>query len=165
MLYQLSHSGGKLPAVPIKHKALGANLSVHESWRAGPTMSDAPVRYRNTVLYDRGGQKVTGDVLLHADGSWSASNGDEDVVEDIDGSKRLITRSFQNWHTHLAMQFNARDFSDGFPLHRWLNEAIFPTEARITPDYVRMGSRCAAAEMIRTGSSLQRTCTFSQRHR
>ena len=116
-------------------------------------MSDAPVRYRNTVLYDRGGQKTVGDVLLHADGSWSASNGDEDVVEDIDGSKRLITRSFQNWHTHLAMQLNARDFSDGFPLHRWLEEAIFPTEARITPDYVRMGSRCAAAEMIRTGSS------------
>ena len=116
-------------------------------------MSDAPVRYRNTVLYDRGGQKAVGDVLLHADGSWTPSKGDEDVVEDIDGSKRLITRSFQNWHTHLAMQLNARDFSDGFPLHRWLNEAIFPTESRITPDYVRMGSRCAAAEMIRTGSS------------
>lgn len=117
-------------------------------------MTDATtVRYRNTVLYDHGGKKVTGDVLLHQDGTWSASNGDEDVVDDIDGSQRLITRSFQNWHTHLAMQLNARDFSDGYPLHRWLNEAIFPTEARITPDYVRMGSRCAAAEMIRTGST------------
>lgn len=117
-------------------------------------MTDATtVRYRNTVLYDHGGKKVTGDVLLHGDGTWSTSNGDEDVVEDLDGSQRLITRSFQNWHTHLAMQLNARDFSDGYPLHRWLNEAIFPTEARITPDYVRMGSRCAAAEMIRTGSS------------
>ena len=153
MLYQLSHSGGKFPAATINHKPLGANLSVHQSWRAGPTMSDVPVRYRNTVLYDHGGRKVTGDVLLHPDGSWSTSNGDEDVLEDIDGSKRLVTRSFQNWHTHLAMQLNARDFSDGFPLHRWLNEAIFPTEARITPEYVRMGSRCAAAEMIRTGSS------------
>lgn len=117
-------------------------------------MTDATtVRYRNTVLYDHGGEKVTGDILLHHDGTWSASNGDEDVVDDIDGSQRLITRSFQNWHTHLAMQLNARDFSDGFPLHRWLNEAIFPTEARITPDYVRMGSCCAAAEMIRTGST------------
>ena len=153
MLYQLSHSGGNPAATTINHKALGANLSVHESWRAGPSMSDVPVRYRNTVLYDHGGRKVAGDVLLHQDGSWSASNGDEDVMDDIDGSKRLITRSFQNWHTHLAMQLNARDFSDGFPLHRWLNEAIFPTEARITPEYVRMGSRCAAAEMIRTGSS------------
>ena len=55
-------------------------------------MSDAPVRYRNTVLYDRGGGKVVGDVF-HADGSWTPSKGDEDVAEDIDGSKRLITRS------------------------------------------------------------------------
>ena len=38
-------------------------------------------------------------------------------------------------------------------LHRWLNEAIFPTEARITPEYVRVGTSAAAAEMIRTGST------------
>ena len=127
-------------------------------------MSDGdPVRYRNTVLYDHGGTKTVGDILLHADGSWSPSNGTEDVVDDIDGSKRLITRSFQNWHTHLAMQLNARDFSDGFPLHRWLNEAIFPTESRITPEYVRMGARCAAAEMIRTGSSFAADMYFFPR--
>jgi len=127
-------------------------------------MSDGdPVRYRNTVLYDHGGTKTVGDILLHADGSWSPSNGTEDVVDDIDGSKRLITRSFQNWHTHLAMQLNARDFSDGFPLHRWLNEAIFPTESRMTPEYVRMGARCAAAEMIRTGSSFAADMYFFPR--
>ena len=51
------------------------------------------------------------------------------------------------------MQLNARDFSDGFPLHRWLNEAVFPTESRLNPEYVRVGARAAAAEMIRTGSS------------
>lgn len=114
---------------------------------------DTAVRYTNTVLYDDNFNKIIGNVLLHKDGSWSASNGDEDVVEEIDGSNRVITRSLQNWHTHLAMQLNARDFSDGYPLHRWLNEAIFPTEARITPDYVRVGTSAAAAEMIRTGST------------
>tara|TARA_B100000459_G_scaffold140747_1_gene100033 strand:- start:969 stop:2228 length:1260 start_codon:yes stop_codon:yes gene_type:complete len=114
---------------------------------------DEAVRYTNTVLYDDDFNKIVGDVLLHKDGSWSNSNGDEDVVEEIDGSNRVLTRSLQNWHTHLAMQLNARDFSDGYPLHRWLNEAIFPTEARITPEYVRIGSRAAAAEMIRTGST------------
>ena len=114
---------------------------------------DTAVRYTNTVLYDDNFNKIIGNVLLHKDGSWSASNGDEDVVEEIDGSNRVLTRSLQNWHTHLAMQLNARDFSDGYPLHRWLNEAIFPTEARITPDYVRVGTSAAAAEMIRTGST------------
>ena len=114
---------------------------------------DASVRYRNAVLYDENGRKHVGDVLLHQDGAWSTSNGDEDVQHDIDGSGRLITRSLQNWHTHLAMQLNARDFSDGFPLHRWLNEAIFPTESKLNPEYVRVGAQAAAAEMIRTGSS------------
>ncbi len=114
---------------------------------------DTAVRYTNTVLYDDEFNKIVGDVLLHQDGSWSESKGDEDVVEEIDGSQRVLTRSLQNWHTHLAMQLNARDFSDGYPLHRWLNEAIFPTEARITPEYVRVGTSAAAAEMIRTGST------------
>ena len=114
---------------------------------------DTAVRYTNTVLYDDEFNKIVGDILLHQDGSWSESKGDEDVVEEIDGSQRVLTRSLQNWHTHLAMQLNARDFSDGYPLHRWLNEAIFPTEARITPEYVRVGTSAAAAEMIRTGST------------
>ena len=114
---------------------------------------DASVRYRNAVLYDESGNKHVGDVLLHQDGGWSKSNGDEDVQRELDGSGRLITRSLQNWHTHLAMQLNARDFSDGFPLHRWLNEAVFPTEERLNPEYVRVGAQAAAAEMIRTGSS------------
>ena len=114
---------------------------------------ESDVRYTNTVLIDHGAVRFTGDVLLHQDGSWSPSNGDEDVQQEIDGSEKLLTRSLQNWHTHLAMQLNGRDFSDGFPLHRWLNEAIFPTEAKINPDYVRIGAQSAAAEMIRTGSS------------
>ncbi len=114
-----------------------------------------PVRYTDTVLVDDEQRLHRGDVLLHPDGRWSTSKGDEDVVETVDGRDRLITRSLQNWHTHLAMQLNARDFSDGYPLHRWLEEAIFPTEARLNPMYVKTGARAAAAELLRTG------CTFA----
>lgn len=111
------------------------------------------VRYTNAVLYDDNLNKHVGDFLLNPDGSWGASKGDEDVLKTIDGSNRLLTRSLQNWHTHLAMQLNARDFSDGFPLHRWLNEAIFPTEAKLNSDFVRIGAKSAAAELIKTGTS------------
>ena len=114
-----------------------------------------PVRYTDAVLVDDEQRLHRGDVLLHSDGRWSASKGDEDVMDTIDGRDRLITRSLQNWHTHLAMQLNARDFSDGYPLHRWLEEAIFPTEARLNPMYVETGARAAAAELLRTG------CTFA----
>ena len=111
------------------------------------------VLYRNAILYDENCRKFDGDVILHANGSWSKANGDEDVEFSKDGKGRLITRSLQNWHTHLSMQLNARDFSDGFPLHRWLNEAIFPTEAKLNADYVRIGVKAAACEMIRTGTT------------
>ena len=115
--------------------------------------SEYAARYTNTVLYDEEGQKHLGDFLIHDDGSWSESNGDEDVRQILDGSRKLITRSLQNWHTHLAMQLNARDFSDGYTLDRWLKEAIFPTEAKLNPDYVRVGATAAAAELIATGCS------------
>ncbi|GIR75626.1 MAG: N-ethylammeline chlorohydrolase [Candidatus Poseidoniales archaeon] len=104
---------------------------------------------------------MTGDVLLHADGSWSASNGDEDVVEDLDGSKRLITRSFQNWHTHLAMQLNARISATGFPFTAGSTK---PSSHR-SPHHPRIrtnGKPCAAAEMIRTGSSFAADMYFFQ---
>ena len=114
-----------------------------------------PVRYTDAVLVDDEQRLHRGDVLLHPDERWSTSQGDEDVVETVVGRDRLITRSLQNWHTHLAMQLNARDFSDGYPLHRWLEEAIFPTEARLNPMYVETGARAAAAELLRTG------CTFA----
>ena len=115
--------------------------------------SEYAVRYTNTVLYDSHGEKHQGDFLIHDDGSWSNSNGDEDVKQVLDGSNKVITRSLQNWHTHLAMQLNARDFSDGFTLDRWLNEAIFPTEAKLNPEYVRVGATAATAELIATGCS------------
>ena len=115
--------------------------------------SEYAARYTNSVLYDDKGKKHLGDFLIHDDGSWSHSNGDEDVRQVIDGSSKLLTRSLQNWHTHLAMQLNARDFSDGFVLDRWLNEAIFPTEAKLNPEYVRVGATAAACELIATGSS------------
>ena len=157
------YESGAIPAKPQwrkpwaatdGHKPHGQKPSVDEGRGPATTMGEGDsVRYRNAVLYDETGNKHVGDVLLHQDGSWSSSNGDEDVKQDVDGSNRLITRSLQNWHTHLAMQLNARDFSDGFPLHRWLNEAIFPTEAKITPEFVKVGAQDAAAELIKTGTS------------
>ena len=78
-------------------------------------------------------------ISIHSDGTWSESNGDEDVIHNLDGSKKLITRSFQNWHTHLPMQLNARDFSDGLPLEEWLQKSIFPTEMNLTKQYAKSG--------------------------
>ena len=65
---------------------------------------DTAVRYRNAVLYDDQFAKHVGDFLLHKDGTWSESIGDEDVLEDIDGSNRVITPVS---YTHLTLPTKA----------------------------------------------------------
>ena len=66
-------------------------------------MDEGVRRVTGTRLIDHDGAIQHGDFLLHPDGSYSKSKGDEDVVETIDGSARLVTRSLQNWHTHLSL--------------------------------------------------------------
>ena len=94
-------------------------------------MDEGVRRITGTRLIDHDGTVLNGDFLLNPDGSCVASRGDEDVVETIDGSTRLVTRSLQNWHTHLAMILN-RGMGEGLPLLEWLETAIFPVEKNLT---------------------------------
>ncbi|MBC88974.1 MAG: chlorohydrolase [Euryarchaeota archaeon] len=111
-----------------------------------------PRRVTSTRLITEAGRVHRGDVLLFSDGSWSESHGDEDVIETIDGSNRVITRSFQNWHTHLPMILN-RSMGEGLPLMEWLQASIFPTERHVTKELIEVGTRAALAELIATGTT------------
>ena len=115
-------------------------------------MDEGVRRITGTRLIDYDGVVQSGDFLLHPDGSYTASKGDEDVVEAIDGSSRLVTRSLQNWHTHMAMILN-RGMGEGLPLMEWLETAIFPVEKNLTAELVEIGTRAAAAEMVATGTT------------
>ena len=56
-----------------------------------------------------------------------------------------------NAHTHAAMSL-MRGIADDMPLMRWLQEHIWPAEARhISPQFVRDGTLLACAEMLRGG--------------
>ena len=87
-------------------------------------------RIINTTLLDHDGLIRKGNFLINKEGEYSISNGDEDVIETIDGSNRLITRSLQNWHTHMAMILN-RSMGEGLPLNEWLEESIWPVEKNL----------------------------------
>ena len=115
-------------------------------------MSPGTRRITDTWLIDDNCVIQKGDFLLHQDGGFSKSKGDEDVVDVIDGSTRLVTRSLQNWHTHMAMVLN-KSMGEGLPLMEWLETSIFPVEKGLTSDFVKIGTRAAAAEMISTGTT------------
>ena len=115
-------------------------------------MDSGTRRVTGSRLIDHDGLVREGDFLLHEDGSFSVSNGDEDVVEIIDGSELLITRSLQNWHTHLPMTLN-RSMGEGMALMDWLQTSIFPSERNLTPELASIGTRASVAEMISGGTT------------
>jgi 5-methylthioadenosine/S-adenosylhomocysteine deaminase len=71
--------------------------------------------------------------------------------EVIDAGGMALVPGLVNAHTHAAMTL-FRGFADDLPLMTWLEEHIWPAEARLEYDDVYWGTRLACAEMIRTGT-------------
>ncbi len=70
----------------------------------------------------------------------------------LDARGGLILPGLVNTHTHAAMAL-FRGLADDLPLKTWLNDHIFPAEAKLTAEMVRIGTRLACAEMIRAGTT------------
>ncbi len=64
----------------------------------------------------------------------------------------LITPGFINTHTHLAMTL-FRGWGEDMELGKWLNEKIWPYEARLTDEDVYYGSVVGIKEMLSTGTT------------
>jgi len=74
-------------------------------------------------------------------------------VKKIDATGRLAMPGLVNTHTHAAMSL-FRGLADDLELMIWLNEHIFPAEAKsVNPEMVYWCSKLAAAEMILAGTT------------
>jgi 5-methylthioadenosine/S-adenosylhomocysteine deaminase len=72
--------------------------------------------------------------------------------ETIEAAGAPLVAALVNGHTHAAMTL-FRGYGGDLPLMRWLQEVVWPVEARLQSDDVYWGVRLACAEMIRTGTS------------
>jgi 5-methylthioadenosine/S-adenosylhomocysteine deaminase len=61
--------------------------------------------------------------------------------------------SLANGHTHSAMTL-LRGVAEDMDLEAWLTQAIWPREARMSPEDICWGTRLAALEMIASGTSI-----------
>jgi 5-methylthioadenosine/S-adenosylhomocysteine deaminase len=69
------------------------------------------------------------------------------------GDHHLLMPGLVNAHGHAAMTL-LRGLADDVPLARWLNDIIWPTEARwVSETFVRDGMELAIAEMLKTGTT------------
>ena len=74
----------------------------------------------------------------------------DDVSETIDLSGCLVMPGLVNCHCHAPMTL-LRGVGGGLPLQRWLEEAIFPVEAKMTDADVAAGMTWGALEMLAGG--------------
>ncbi|MBS0553278.1 MAG: TRZ/ATZ family hydrolase [Proteobacteria bacterium] len=69
----------------------------------------------------------------------------------VDLGEHVLIPGLVNLHTHAAMTL-MRGIGDDLPLMRWLQEVIWPAEAKHVSDtFVREGTLLAAVEMLRGG--------------
>lgn len=71
--------------------------------------------------------------------------------KEIEASGCLVLPGLVNSHTHSAMTL-MRGYSDSLPLQEWLEE-IWKVEEKLKPEDVRIGTKLACAEMIKTGTT------------
>lgn len=69
----------------------------------------------------------------------------------INGKNKLAMPGLVNTHTHLAMTL-FRGYADDLPLKEWLEEKIWPKEAKLTSEDVYWGSLLGICEMIKSGT-------------
>ena len=70
--------------------------------------------------------------------------------QEIDCEGNLLMPGFKDAHTHSGMTF-LRSFADDLPLQRWLNEKIFPMEAKLTGEDIYYFVKLAVLEYLTSG--------------
>jgi 5-methylthioadenosine/S-adenosylhomocysteine deaminase len=74
-------------------------------------------------------------------------------TDTIDAIGRVVMPGLINTHTHAPMVLY-RGLGDDLALMDWLQKYIFPAEAKtVSPSFVRTGTRLAALEMLRSGTT------------
>jgi len=91
---------------------------------------------------------VKGNRISYVGDAANAPKGEWD--REIDAQGNVVMPGFKNAHTHSAMTF-LRSYADDLPLHEWLNNQIFPMEAKLTPDDIYHLSKLAIMEYLTSG--------------
>jgi 5-methylthioadenosine/S-adenosylhomocysteine deaminase len=119
--------------------------------------ADLLIRNGTALTLDPSGSRIA-DGAVAVTGERIAAVGtaadfkDWRAARTLDARGGLILPGLINTHTHAAMAL-FRGLADDLPLMSWLNDHIFPAEAKLTPEMVRVGTLLACAELIRSGTT------------
>ena len=97
------------------------------------------------VLIEDGFIRYVGQQNLTALSEFGAS-------ETINADGNIIMPGFVNAHTHLPMTLFS-GYGSGLPLKQWLEDKIWPAEAKLTGRDIYIGSKMGIAQMLLSGTT------------
>ncbi|HXJ40538.1 MAG TPA: amidohydrolase family protein [Bryobacteraceae bacterium] len=103
-------------------------------------------------VIENGAVAIRGERIV-AVGTRTAIDRDWQPKRRIDRPNAILAPGLINTHTHAAMSL-FRGIADDLKLQDWLNNFIFPAEAKnVNADFVRWGTRLAVLEMLLSGTT------------
>jgi len=105
------------------------------------------------VIYGENLEVVKADVLIDGNRIVEVKKGiNESADTVIDATGKVVSPGFVNLHTHSPMGL-FRGLADDLPLMEWLEKHIWPREAKLTREHIKVGAYLGALEMIKTGTT------------
>lgn len=101
-------------------------------------------------IIEKGAVAISGDLIcdMGPDRDFDANH----AAKVIDAKNGIIMPGLINTHTHASMTC-FRGLADDLNLMTWLNDYIFPAEAKLNYEKVKSGALLACAEMILSGTT------------
>jgi len=117
------------------------------------TMAQAP------QIIEDGAIAIRNDTIVALGGSQDILSAYQ-AEQEIDAHDCLIIPGLINAHSHIPMTY-FRGLADDLPLDKWLQDYIWPMEARLlTPEFVYHAALHGAAEMLANGITLTKDMYF-----
>ena len=100
------------------------------------------------------GKTQENDIVIEGNKITSIGKAPADLKADnvINAKGKLAVPGFVNAHTHASMTL-LRSYADDMNLMDWLNNMIWPIEAKMRKKDIYAGAMLAAVEMIKTGTT------------
>ncbi len=110
-------------------------------------MTSLAIRNTTIVTQDDKRRVVQGDLYVEDDRVVQVGGKAPEAGRTLDGTGQVVLPGLINLHTHLAMGL-FRGYGDDMLLEPWLNDRIWPAEAKLTPETMRAGADLGCLEMI-----------------
>ncbi len=107
---------------------------------------------KDFTVFENGMVLIEDGIISHVGTNDNNTVKQFNADEKIDAEGSIVMPGFINAHTHLPMTLFS-GYGSGLPLKEWLEDKIWPAEAKLSGDDIYIGSKMGIAQMLLSGTT------------